>query len=225
MKGLARLLQLLAAVGLMVSPFLSWAQFEFLGSEVGFPGILLHGSVLLAAGVMAGIMVLVGSRRFGFRLVLALLSGVALAYDVTQITGRTEYWMGKAQLWLVQINGLVTKLGMSRIELFQKRTSGWDYLASGVGLGACAIAVLALGVILEVWAESREGRRFFSLVWGRPRCRCGSGFDYKMRFCPGCGRCGEAVACGSCGGVVQPQHRFCSQCGARQGAAKEGGED
>lgn len=211
-----RFLQLLACLGLMVSPFLAWAEVNLLGSDIGIPGLLLHGSVLLAAGVMGAVAALIGSRRYGFRILLAVLSAWALYHDFKQITERTEYWMGKVQLWVTGLNALVTKFGMSRIELFQKRASDWDYLANGIGLGLAAVTVLVLGILLEAWAESREGRTLVSLLIGRPACGdCGSSFEFSMNFCPGCGRRGGAVPCAKCGAVIKQGYKFCAGCGER----------
>ncbi|MCA9791768.1 MAG: zinc ribbon domain-containing protein [Candidatus Eremiobacteraeota bacterium] len=215
MSRLGRALQLLGALAMTVSPFLAWAEVTIFGSHLGVPGIFLHGAVLLGAGTIISTAVLVGVRLPGFHALLSLLAAYATYSDRVQILTRTEYVMGRVQLWLADINNFIAKLSLPTIEVFQKASTTADYVGQGVTVAFAGCTLVLLGTVLEAAGYQGQGKSFASSFVGRPACNaCGTRVAHSMRYCPGCGaRQGGQNACAGCGAVLKQEHRFCFDCG------------
>lgn len=213
--GAGRWLQLSGGLALVACPFFPWAEVKFLGNDVGVPGIFLHGSVLLAVGLMVITSILVRARIPGFHLLLSLLAAGVGVWDLRTVISRTEKVMDKMQAWLADINAFMTKFRLGSIDLFERSASPWDYAATGVVVGFAGALLLALGSLLEAYTESGQARGFAGVLLGQPRCReCGFRFGLKMDFCPGCGAAsaGAPLVCTRCSKPLEQDYRFCPGC-------------
>ena len=213
--GAGRWLQLLGGLALVACPFFPWAEVKFLGNEVGVPGIFLHGSVLLAAGLVVTTSILVKARIPGFHLLLALLAGLVAAWDLRTVVTRTEQVMDRMQAWLGDINAFMTKFRLGSIDLFERSASSWDYADTGVMVAFAGALLLAVGSLWEAHSESGQVRGFAGVLLGRPRCKeCGFRFGLKMDFCPGCGAASAATptVCRRCSQVLAKDFKYCPSC-------------
>lgn len=209
-------LQVLAGLALQAAPFLPFAVVPLPWFSVPVPGVFLHGSSLLAFGVLALVAALLRAPRPGLQALLAVASAGLATWDLSLVLQRTDYVLGRLQLSLVGLNHLVQKLGMDALELYHRDTNPWDYVGVGVWLALGAAALLLLGAVLEVLGLASSGKAPWSVLLGYPRCRaCGQGVRFEMAFCPGCGRIqGPGRPCPACGQRLEEGHRFCASCGA-----------
>ncbi|MBM3462754.1 MAG: zinc ribbon domain-containing protein [Armatimonadetes bacterium] len=210
-----RLLQGLAALLLQASPLLPWVQFPLLGMTLIVPGILLHGALVMAAGVFSLGLLAMRVRLPGVQILLALFSAWWINLDARFIAERTPYYLKKLQLSLVGVNDLLTKVGQNPIDVVP---SGWqpgDFVALGVWVAAASCALLIVGAVLE----ARDYRRGMQVGWvllGWPRCAaCSARVYHGMSYCPSC-RHGllDGAPCERCGAWVQRGWKWCAQCGA-----------
>lgn len=215
-----RRIQLLGALTLIVAPFFGWAEVEIFDSAIGVPGLLLHGSILLALGLVVSTAILVGARLPGFHALATVAAGAVTAWDLSRILARTEYFMGRVQLSLADLNHMLARLNVTPIEVFDRAASPWQYVGSGVWVGVAGTALLGVGVLLELLGYRGEGKTALSVLFGMPRCAaCGFSVRHGMRFCPGCGQllAGERP-CRACGAPLARGYTFCPDCGQNSSA-------
>ncbi len=200
---------------MMVSPFLDWAEVTVFGSLVGLPGIFLHGAVLLAVGSVLTTAILVGVRWPGFHLILAAGSAWVTYHDWNLVVSRTEYTLGKIQLWLADINSVLSRLNIGYLQVFTKADDTSHYAGQGLWVAALACSVVSLGALVESVGYTRRGKTLIGALVGRPSCsECGFSVAHSMRYCPGCGRPQNGKrGCSRCGANLRADHRFCHDCG------------
>jgi len=208
-------LELAGGLILQLAPFLAFASVPVLSLQVPVPGLFLHGGGVLVCGTLAVLLALLKRPWPGAQLVLAATSAGLLYWDVTLVTERTAYTLGRVQLSIMGLNSFLAKVGAEPVDLMPRGVEPADFLGPGIQVGALGIALLGIGALLEVLGYGRAGKRCASVLVACPRCSgCGQRVGFQMAFCPGCGRTqGGGRPCARCGAWTLEGHRFCPACG------------
>jgi len=208
-------LELTGGLLLQLAPFLAFASVPVLSLRVPVPGLFLHGGGVLVCGTLAVLLALLRRPWPGAQLLLAGTSAGLLVWDVTLVTERTAYTLGRVQLSIMGLNSFLARMGAEPVDLMPRGVEPSSFLGLGIQVGALGVVLLGIGAALEVLGLARAGKRWVSVLLACPRCTgCGHRVGFQMAFCPGCGRAqGGGRPCARCGAWTQEAHRFCPSCG------------
>ena len=196
-----RLIYLLGALLLTVSPFLSWQNATVLGVTWPLPGFLWHGAWLLFLGTLAAFLSLGPWRPGWFMGVIAFCAAYVTFVDVRQILSRGEYALAQLQLKLASVNSMLAQLNLTPIEIYRRTEDPWTLVGAGPWVACAGAFLLALGVVFE--------RAVFL------RCRtCRAALERPMHFCVVCGenRSGRRM-CRGCRTELRQKWAYCPACG------------
>ena len=204
-NGLASLLMLGGAAGILAGALSPWATFRvFHNIEVNLPGIaFVWGGLCLTVAAL----VFLGMRRSPVLcLIGALLALHWVAEGQQRVPERVKFQLAGAQMnFTVSINRLLDQFHIPDVEVANLNTPNPDLLGVGLAWTQDGAYGLLLGAIVGLPGDP-------VVVWmyrrtARARCRaCGERWPLSR----------AALFCPSCGASTLPKHiRLCSHCGTQ----------
>ena len=204
-NGLASLLMLGGAAGILAGTLSPWATFRvFHNIEINLPGwVFVWGGLCLAVAAL----VCLGMRRSPLLCLVGAL--LVLHWDAEgqrRVPERVKFQLAGSQLELSSsVNRLLDQFHIPDIEVANLNTPNPDLLGVGLSWTADGAYVLLLGAIVGLPGDP-------VVVWiyshaAKARCRaCGERWRVSR----------AALFCPSCGASTLPKSvRLCSHCGIR----------